>query len=360
MKKSRKRPPSFTGLVIRAAGVVFSIALAVSYSTVAVSPQTSSIPLFFGLFYIPLLIITALLALLLVMAGSRIKWLAIAAIAPSVFFIGDFYRLPGNGETGNTQDHSISILSYNAGMFGSSSAGLSRKECAESISELIDRNGCEVACLQEVYLGKNENLHEIFKDYKYIHSHLFTLPSGNRFGNVTLSKYPFSGKGVISFDNSTNLSIYSDIAVNGEEIRIYNNHLESYNISFTSFIKKSTDRHKMTDEIMYMGDKLNKSTIKRAEQVKTILEHAENAGKKVLLCGDFNDTPMSYTYSRLSKGMKDTFKEAGKGFGATYSYLWPLLRIDYLLVPKESEVLSHDIIRTGLSDHYPIISKLNI
>ena len=261
--------------------MVFSIALAVSYSTVAVSPQTSSIPLFFGLFYIPLLIITALLALLLVMAGSRLKWLAIAAIAPSVFFIGDFYRLPGNGETGNTQDHGISILSYNAGMFGSSSAGLSRKECAESISELIDRNGCEVACLQEVYLGKNENLHEIFKDYKYIHSHLFTLPSGNRFGNVTLSKYPFSGKGVISFDNSTNLSIYSDIAVNGEEIRIYNNHLESYNISFTSFIKKSTDRHKMTDEIMYMGDKLNKSTIKRAEQVKTILEHAENAGKKV-------------------------------------------------------------------------------
>ena len=89
----------------------------------------------------------------------------------------------------------------------------------------------------------------------------------------------------------------------------------------------------------------------------TILENIGHSRHPVIICGDFNDTPLSYAYHRLSKGRKDSFKEAGKGFAATFAPLWPLLRIDYILFPKEFSGISHHTPRINLSDHYPVIAE---
>ncbi|MDO4736699.1 MAG: endonuclease/exonuclease/phosphatase, partial [Bacteroidia bacterium] len=63
---------------------------------------------------------------------------------------------------------------------------------------------------------------------------------------------------------------------------------------------------------------------------------------------------------RLCKGRKDSFMEAGKGLGATYAPLWPLLRIDYILYPDEYECYEHTTHKIGLSDHYPISATIII
>jgi endonuclease/exonuclease/phosphatase family metal-dependent hydrolase len=102
------------------------------------------------------------------------------------------------------------------------------------------------------------------------------------------------------------------------------------------------------------------SNSKRAEQVNIVLEHIEKSPFISIVCGDFNDTPMSYTYHMLSKGRKDTFKEAGEGFSGTYSFLWPLLRIDYILVPEAYTVYEHITFKEKYSDHYPVISSISI
>ena len=78
-----------------------------------------------------------------------------------------------------------------------------------------------------------------------------------------------------------------------------------------------------------------------------------------LVAGDFNDTPLSYTYFRLIRGRKDSFMRAGKGFGATYSALWPLLRLDYVLYPGELKAVSHKIEKVNYSDHYPVIVQFH-
>ena len=68
---------------------------------------------------------------------------------------------------------------------------------------------------------------------------------------------------------------------------------------------------------------------------------------------------MSYTYQQLRKVSKDTFLEAGHGFSSTYSFLWPLLRIDYILVPSDYQVKSHTTPRIRYSDHYPVITEIH-
>ena len=69
---------------------------------------------------------------------------------------------------------------------------------------------------------------------------------------------------------------------------------------------------------------------------------------------------MSYTYQRMKRGRKDTFVEAGKGFGATFSLLWPMLRIDYVLIPKRCKGVTHEVPRIPYSDHYPVVTEVQI
>jgi endonuclease/exonuclease/phosphatase family metal-dependent hydrolase len=77
------------------------------------------------------------------------------------------------------------------------------------------------------------------------------------------------------------------------------------------------------------------------------------------VCGDFNDTPNSYTYHQIAKNLNDAFQEAGSGIGTTYIGAIPFLRIDYILYsPEFFTPLFFRIIPKKLSDHFPISSAL--
>jgi endonuclease/exonuclease/phosphatase family metal-dependent hydrolase len=106
------------------------------------------------------------------------------------------------------------------------------------------------------------------------------------------------------------------------------------------------------------GDKMKRSISRRPKQVDKVFEDIESCPVESFVCGDFNDNPMSYTYSRMMRDRQDTFVEAGDGFGATYSRLWPMLRIDYVLCPKSCTVVSHETPKVKLSDHYPVITEI--
>ena len=101
---------------------------------------------------------------------------------------------------------------------------------------------------------------------------------------------------------------------------------------------------------------MRRSIAERPKQVAEVMRGVDNAPVQSLVLGDFNDSPLSYTYFRLLRGRHDSFVKAGKGFGATYRSLWPLLRIDYILYPFELEAVSYTIPHVKYSDHYPVIA----
>ena len=90
------------------------------------------------------------------------------------------------------------------------------------------------------------------------------------------------------------------------------------------------------------------------------MENINQSIHPTIICGDFNDTPMSYTYFSLAKKHKDSFREAGNGLSSTFIPLWPLLRIDYILFPQEFECVDHKTYKLNLSDHYPISAEIII
>ena len=105
--------------------------------------------------------------------------------------------------------------------------------------------------------------------------------------------------------------------------------------------------------------KLRKAFILRSMEVNTLTKHIAACRYPIILAGDFNDTPSSYSYRQLTLQLTDSFKEAGNGFfESTYAGRFPSFRIDYILHSKKFSAQAYKKFDIELSDHYPITSTL--
>lgn len=359
MKKKRKKGKSSWPIIFifRLILVVSALALLISYLSIYINPSITSIPLFFGLYFIPLVFLNVFLLIVGLIRRSGATWITFVILLPSILFADLFVRWgkPNEGEKGIA----LKVCTYNVGLFAQKK-GLDRGELLSNVARFISKEGPEVICFQEFYVKDTAKIRGEFSEYPYIYYHFFNLRNGGKFGNLTISKFPIVSGGKITFKGSTNLCIYTDIEHFGKIIRVYNTHLESHSISFTALIKKMSKSDKVSDDLLEVHDRMASTFKKRALQVDAIAAHASESDYSAIICGDFNDTPMSYTYHKLTTDRKDSFKESGRGFSATYAHLWPLLRIDYILYPKYFRSMSHQTKRVDYSDHYPVISEIII
>jgi endonuclease/exonuclease/phosphatase family metal-dependent hydrolase len=171
-------------------------------------------------------------------------------------------------------------------------------------------------------------------------------------------------RGIIPFKDSTdNISIFTDVRMYGDTVRVYNLHLESIRFRKKDYeaLKTFTGNEDQTnlDGPQLIIERMRRAFIRRARQTDEIRKHLESCPHPIILCGDFNDTPNSYTYHQIAKNLNDAFHEAGSGMGTTYIGMIPFLRIDYILYsPEFFTPLFFRIIPKKLSDHYPISSAL--
>ncbi|MDD5346625.1 MAG: endonuclease/exonuclease/phosphatase family protein [Proteiniphilum sp.] len=78
----------------------------------------------------------------------------------------------------------------------------------------------------------------------------------------------------------------------------------------------------------------------------------------IIICGDFNDTPISYAYSRMKRGLKDAYISTAFGPGITYHQDLFLFRIDYILHNEGLKAFRTKVDRVPYSDHYPLRTHL--
>ncbi len=225
----------------------------------------------------------------------------------------------------------------------------------------------DIICFQEFYTSEQKgdyNNIDTIKNYlktPYVHTeYTTTLRDFDHWGIATFSKYPIINQGKIIFQTtSNNICIYSDIVVNKDTLRIYNIHLQSISFSkgdnkFLDDVLSSKDAENEMKSGKIILRRLKRAFIKRAQQVGMIRTHMKICPYKIILCGDFNDTPASYAYEQLSKNLKDSFIEKGLGFGRTYAGKWPQFRIDYILHDKQIKCSKYKRSEETFTDHYPI------
>ena len=337
--------------------VTAAFGLAAAYLSVYIPPDKFWMPAFIGLAYPFLLAVNLLFIVFWFFIRLRYALISLVVI---LIGIGTFFRFFQFG--GKASDNTdIKVLSYNVRHFSGDGAA-NGKENAQRIISFLEEQNADIICLQESRLRKNNifNLSKTVMELKNI-SHYQFASSSSTFGSVTMTRFPIINMGEIRFEHSRNITIFTDMLIGQDTVRVYNVHLQSYHIdpkNYTVLENIEIQEEKNRAVFRKVAGQMKEAFQMRARQVGEIRQHIENCSYKVLVCGDFNDTPVSYSYHTLSKNLVDAFVNSGRGIGRTYVGELPSFRIDYILHSKSFESFNYETREFKYSDHLPITCDL--
>jgi endonuclease/exonuclease/phosphatase family metal-dependent hydrolase len=348
-------------MIILILHILVSLSLLAAVLSVYLPASVLPIPAWFALMFEWLIAAELMLGLLqLFTKYRRWTWMTVAmivlSIAPICYTVshGSLFfpksKLP----------HSFTLMTYNSHMMDAS-----RKPKQNRVIQYILRTQPDVVCLQEVEVYKSGNklslneLREALNVYPYTYFDFKVYNSQLQFGNVVFSRYPLIGKHTLRYQSATNITSVCDIVLPTDTIRLYTNHLES-----NKLLQKDLDLGTTTEQAKSAfnstSEKLAHASAIRIEQAKILRSDAERSPYPVLIVGDMNTTPVSYTYRILQRGLRDAFLESSDGqLGHTFIKKRFGVRIDYILHSKDLSASGLDVQHVDYSDHYPVLATIH-
>ncbi len=353
--------------ILKLLNIIATIALCFSYLSNFINPARIWGFAFFGLAFPYLFAINFGFFLFWWWRRNRFALVVLIVLILGIGYSGRYIQFK-SVKNNNIDGPSIKIISYNVRIFNYFEWE-NKRSVSDSIISYLTTEHPDIICLQEFFTqdGKTSLSEQSIKQqlkslpHSYIeYSYLFNTRK-SKFGIATFSKFPIVNAGKIKFNKSFNSCIFSDIKMNNDTFRVYNIHLQSIQLN-----KKNYD---VMDSILYINPKkinevknvtsqLKRAYISRAEQTTAIINHMKSSPYPVILCGDFNDTPVSYTYHQLLGKKKDAYRESGSGVGNTYRGKLPSFRIDYIFYTSDFISFDYKTEKIKLSDHYPVSANL--
>ncbi len=339
---------------------MFAIALLLSYMAVHINPEDFALPAFFGLAYPYILLFNIILVITWIALLRFEAFISVVVIALGFTHLTNYIQL---AREKGTKDDTFRVMSYNLRLFNYFENNGANSE--KKVLEFIKSRQPDILCLQEFFINGNpsqrENAFRTALGGEY-NTHIKIIGSGkNRYyGIVTYSKFPIAGRGEIIHPKSSSLSIFTDVVIEKDTFRIFNNHLQSFRLKNIerSFLEEMTnpDDKETLDEITKISRSLKRGFVRRAHQSLIVKAQIDHSPYPVIVAGDFNDTPVSYSYRKIRRGLNDSFVSSGYGAGFTYKGNYPPNRIDYVLYDNALESRYFEILKVKFSDHYPIIA----
>jgi endonuclease/exonuclease/phosphatase family metal-dependent hydrolase len=322
---------------------------------------------FFGLLFPLIILIQIAFMVAFILLRSKAMVLPILFILANWNPIAHTFQISRPGQKSSPSNNEIKVMSYNVRLFDFFQWS-GQKKATEGIFEYIHKTNPDILCLQEFMIQDPGKLPlERVKSelgrlpYSYI-EYNYTMNT-RKHGLAIFSRYPILNTGHEHFPKTRNMVIYADINVGTDTIRVYNNHLESihFDRDEIELIDDKTDEMRITrDKIGNIVRRLKAAYIRRASQAIAINKNIEQSPYRVLVCGDFNDTPVSFTTRKIRDGLFDSFRSGGSGMGITFPNMKAPLRIDYILHSKELESSGYQIGRVNFSDHRPVSTYIRI
>ena len=357
--------------------LLFGINLVVVVSTLLgyispfIGPATIWPLAFFGLGMPYLLLLNFLFAAYWMFRGKT--WFLVSLIVIALGYQTIPKYLQFNFGSEELSEKSFKVMSFNVRVFDLY-MWTKEKSTRNSIFDFLEKENPDILCLQEFYNRDEQLQHYEFKTLdtlvkilsaKNYHVHYTTtLRKTDNWGLITFSKFPIEHKGVVPFENQgDNASIYTDIRIDGRTLRVYNNHLASIKLGKRDYKTMKTineqDYSNLFNKSLSLLEKVKNGFVKRSLQADLIENNISSSPFPVLVCGDFNDSPTSYTYNTIKGNLKDTYIKSGSGLGRTYIGEFPSFRIDYIFTDTSLESSNYKTHPEELSDHHPISVNLN-
>jgi endonuclease/exonuclease/phosphatase family metal-dependent hydrolase len=362
----------FTQSIFKYINYIIIAFLLLSYLSIFVNPVKIWVLSFFGLAYPYILFANVFFIIFWIYRKKRYFLFSLLAILIGWNNLSSVIQFPSikkNKETEKIKiEKKLKIVSFNVRLFNLYK-WTDNENVYNKIISFIHKESPDIICFQEFYTNssnlKLQNIINRLSDTKYYHIEYPTSNNNNKsYGIATFSRYPIIDRGIIRYKNTSNVSIFTDIKTQGKIVRIFNNHLQSIrfnkdNYFFISNSEKFSDNKKMK-EIKDISFRLKDAFIRRAKQANILSKKITATPYPTIVCGDFNDTPVSYTYHKIKGNLNDAFMEAGSGIGNTYVGNFPSYRIDYFLYSNDFKVKNYKVPHIKLSDHYPIVCEFII
>lgn len=344
------------GLLLVVNGLCVFIYL-LSASAPFISTARAPVMGFLGLAFPYLLAMMLLWLVFWLIVSYRYSLMTLGALLLSYYSISHYFSFRLTSPSIPADKKTYSLLTYNVKVFDLywTPDGKSSRQILNAILEA----NADIVCLQEFYSDNSETfnmLKKLTEVYPYYHFETTLILRGtDKWGIATFSRFPIHRKEVIRFEEAQhNLAIVSDIFMDGMLIKVYNAHLQSIHLNDEEIesIEHLADsaRWKPVDHAL---SKIYHAFRKRALQAEKLKAHIDRSAFPVIVAGDFNDTPNSYVYRTLSRGLNDSFTK-GRGIGYTYFGKLPAFRIDYVLLDPKWAIHRHDILRNPWSDHFAV------
>lgn len=259
-------------------------------------------------------------------------------------------------------DSCLKVVSFNVWNMG---AWKSLADSCEMAGWLVEQDA-DIVCLQESggldwerqqhFLSLLADAYPEQLDVNYQASHM-----------LLLSKHPILSHERIPYASSANFSEAFRLRVGQDTVTVIANHFES--ITFTveekeqveTIVKGNMETQQAETASRHLADKLVAASKRRAPQADSVAAYVRrHQGESIILCGDFNDSPISYVHRTIARELTDCYVAAGNGPGLSYHRNAIYVRIDNMFCSDDwKPVKCYVDSQVDLSDHYPIVCLLS-
>ncbi len=347
------------------------ILLLLSYAAPWVDPNDAWPFAILGLIAPALYILCLASAFYWVMRWMKYAFFPILVLLLGIGNVSLFFRPALGKHYHNGQKAPFTVMTYNVEGFITHDDSGRATPCMDSVCGLVNPQRPDLLCIQEFQTTPAMPAAKVDSLLGFKHKDIFyALPSrsgAGGWGMAIYSRYPLRSVEAYKFEGSMNSVQVADMIMGPDTVRVLNCHLQ------TTSVTADDQRFITTDEFIQADNDLKKKRIRnivgklrhnyclRAAQADTVAQMISASPHPVIVCGDFNDTPISYAYRRVRGELSDAYAEKGRGRSNTYHGFFNFVRIDYVLFDAGLfRAVSYFSPESYISDHTAVVAGFSV
>ena len=341
--------------ILRFIFLIVGILLLISVIAPLLKPTTfqffSVVALFFPVFWFTVIVFL----ILFLIAKSRLAIISMLLLLTGFYQLMLIFNFP-DGLESNTKINKIKLITFNTGNNERINPLENRKQSFSN--ELFQTS--DIICLQEFTPTDDFGIDVLQKFNNNVNVDYYGVAGGDSSGLSIYTNSEIVDFGWLKQELEDTYALWCNVDIQGDTITVINVQLQSIRLNDEELESMTNFKQiiNLPGNLSSIYSKLVRGFLWREEQVENLINLIKNSQYPVILCGDYNDPPSSYSYSEISNLLIDTFMEKGSGFGTTYAGKLPFLRIDYIMVDEGFNVLDYQKVYDTHTDHYAISAEV--
>ena len=261
----------------------------------------------------------------------------------------------------------IRLVSYNVCGYG---GNYKYDNGFEVVAKYLADQEADIVCVQEDVDTWRRYVFQKYQEFLPYNDTIVLVETPQSYNALGIhTRYPIVKRERIHYESLfNNGSAAWWLKVGSDTLIVINNHFESCHLDtldrkqYRQMLRGEMSKDSAQAESKLLMLKLAEANAERSSQIRTVLRYVEDHSKyPTVVCGDFNDNPISYSRHAMGEVLTDCFRETGRGIGLSYNQKAFSFRIDHLFCSKDIQPYNCKIdSKMDASDHYPVLCWLKM